>query len=146
MRRIAQIFRIMRILRYWVSKKHYTYNLTISEITIQLQYNTITQYQKCLSNFHYQWHCSVISINPFFFIHFLSRIFKLARHITGLQTLGMTLRNRCWVGGHYIKRNLTDIRDSILYEICIYIHVHMYVYMYIHDVSYYLPEQLFSFI
>ena len=26
-------------------------------------------------------------------IHFL-RIFKLARHITGLQTLGMTLKNR----------------------------------------------------
>jgi hypothetical protein len=28
----------------------------------------------------------------YFFLLF--RIFKLARHITGLQTLGMTLRNR----------------------------------------------------
>ena len=45
------------------------------------------------------------------------RIFKLARHITGLQTLGMTLKNRS--GGNITFRiaNVTGIVTTAVYKI-----------------------------
>ena len=45
------------------------------------------------------------------------RIFKLARHITGLQTLGMTLRNRC--GPVFLLYRLSRISEEESSILCL---------------------------